>query len=143
MISFKSKPCQFSAFDWLAKKTYSSSVPNMFGVVLLYATFWLLSSSADARDITFPPISGIKNFQKHLTNDEPVDIVTGSDFSGLVTFANLPYANCFKASDMDAYDIAILGAPFDTVSLPANFYLCSGGSNVTRVSPLCVHAFES
>ena len=88
----------------------------MFGVVIWYAMFCLLPSSADARDITFPPISGMEKFQKHLTNDDAVDIVTGSDFSGLVTFANLPYANCFKASDMDAYDIAILGAPFDTVS---------------------------
>ena len=85
----------------------------MFGAIFL---FWLLSFSADARDITFSPVSGIGKFQKPLTNDDGVDIATGSDFSGLMTFANLPYANCFTASDMEAYDIAILGAPFDTVS---------------------------
>ncbi|KAL9065096.1 MAG: hypothetical protein Q9161_008443 [Pseudevernia consocians] len=83
----------------------------MFGAIFL---FWLLSFSADARDITFSPVSGIGKFQKPLTNDDGVDIATGSDFSGLMTFANLPYANCFTASDMEAYDIAILGAPFDT-----------------------------
>lgn len=50
------------------------------------------------------------------TRDEDVDIVTGSQFHGLKTFANLPYVNCL--SDEEAqhhrYDIAVLGAPFDT-----------------------------
>lgn len=48
---------------------------------------------------------------------EDVDIISGSQFSGLKTYANLPYLNC--VSDDEAkdkpYDIAILGAPFDTV----------------------------
>ena len=50
-------------------------------------------------------------------HEEDVDIISGSPFSGLKTFANLPYLNCI--SDDEArdtpYDIAILGAPFDTV----------------------------
>lgn len=49
-------------------------------------------------------------------HDDDIDIVTGSQFKGLKTFANLPYLNCF--SDEEAqdqrYDIAVLGAPFDT-----------------------------
>jgi hypothetical protein len=53
-----------------------------------------------------------------LQNDDKIDIETGSQFHGLKTFANLPYVNCF--SDVEAkgkgYDVAILGAPFDTVS---------------------------
>lgn len=53
-----------------------------------------------------------------LHGGEDVDIVTDSQFSGLTTFANLPYVNCFsdKEAEGKKYDIAILGAPFDTVS---------------------------
>ncbi|KAE9372747.1 arginase [Stipitochalara longipes BDJ] len=48
--------------------------------------------------------------------DEFIDISTDSEFFGLTTFANLPYVNCFSPDETDAakYDIAILGAPFDT-----------------------------
>ena len=49
-------------------------------------------------------------------DDHKIDIITGSDFNGLTTFANLPYSNCFKENSED-YDIGILGAPFDTVSI--------------------------
>lgn len=90
----------------------------MLGPSLWPATFLLLPLSTIARDITFPLLSGIERLQQPMTDDDGVDIITGSDFSGLMTFANLPYANCFGASDMDAYDIAIIGAPFDTVSAP-------------------------
>ncbi len=46
-----------------------------------------------------------------------LDTSTDADFHGLTTFANLPYTNCFRENDdVNAYDIAILGAPFDTVS---------------------------
>lgn len=48
-------------------------------------------------------------------SDQDIDIVTGSDFNGLSTFANLPYLNCFREGNEEV-DIAILGAPFDTVS---------------------------
>lgn len=61
--------------------------------------------------------------QERLRNDDDgIDISTGSDFHGLMTFANLPYANCFKDDTHDGdvleSDIFLLGAPFDTVSLP-------------------------
>lgn len=38
-------------------------------------------------------------------------------FSGLTTYAGIPYVNCLSSSEepVDNYDIAILGAPFDTV----------------------------
>ena len=45
-----------------------------------------------------------------------IDIITGSDFNGLTTFANLPYSNCFRERG-ESLEIAILGAPFDTVSI--------------------------
>ncbi|KAK8072047.1 proclavaminate amidinohydrolase [Apiospora saccharicola] len=54
-------------------------------------------------------------------DDDDVNIVRGSQFNGLRTYGNLPYVNCL--SDVEAekgpkYDIAIMGAPFDTASPP-------------------------
>src|SRR5436190_23817709 len=51
----------------------------------------------------------------HIQDKDDVDIGTTSPFSGLTTFANLPYVNCFAENAEDSYDIALLGAPFDTV----------------------------
>lgn len=50
--------------------------------------------------------------------DDFIDVSTDSEFFGLTTFANLPYVNCLNPDETEAgkYDIAILGAPFDTVS---------------------------
>lgn len=78
-----------------------------------------------ARDITFPPIhTAFQNTQFPLgLNDhgdpDSIDIVTGSQFLGLTTFANTPYVSCFIDSEAEQqkYDIAILGAPFDTVRI--------------------------
>ena len=41
-------------------------------------------------------------------------------FNGINTFAKLPYENCFlnETTPASRYDIAILGAPHDTVVLP-------------------------
>lgn len=53
-----------------------------------------------------------------LEDKDDIDIVTGSQFRGLKTFANMPYVNCFSDTESKGkkYDIAVLGAPFDTVS---------------------------
>lgn len=50
------------------------------------------------------------------THDDDIDIVTGSQFLGLKTFAQLPYVNALADDEASGneYDIAILGAPFDT-----------------------------
>lgn len=74
-----------------------------------------------------PPSSSFwvssNNRQHPISLDDPsaddVDILTGSQFHGLKTFGNLPYVNCFSDEEAASrkYDIAILGAPFDTVSL--------------------------
>ena len=45
------------------------------------------------------------------------------DFLGLTTFANIPYVSCLSDSSTEKYDIAILGAPFDTVYLVLSFVL--------------------
>ncbi|KAK8061506.1 agmatinase- variant [Apiospora phragmitis] len=60
--------------------------------------------------------------------DDDIDIVSGSQFNGLRTYANLPYANCLSDAEAEKgqkYDIAILGAPFDTANWGAK--LSRGG----------------
>ena len=55
--------------------------------------------------------------QRPFIEDRIIDVTTDSEFFGLNTFANLPYVNCLSPSkEGGRYDIAILGAPFDTVS---------------------------
>jgi agmatinase len=69
-----------------------------------------------AREITFPPVYGIS--QQAIFGQGEIDITTGSAFAGLTTYANLPYVHCLAGEgvEVEKYDIAILGAPFDTVS---------------------------
>ncbi|EEP75435.1 conserved hypothetical protein [Uncinocarpus reesii 1704] len=80
-------------------------------------SFVLFSGSCLGRNIVFPPIHAVP-VQAPLTTDnlENIDIITGSQFSGLSTFAHVPYVNCFVDSEAEKekYDIAFLGAPFDT-----------------------------
>lgn len=92
----------------------------MYSLIIVAAS--LLIIPAYARDIVFPPVAAVHNPSSHqypLAHEDPIDIVTGSQFSGLTTFANLPYLNCFvddESTTNNNYDIAFLGAPFDTVS---------------------------
>lgn len=68
----------------------------------------------------FPPV-GVDTHQLRQrplsSEDDDVDIVSGSQFWGIKTFANLPYLNCVSDEETEdsKYDIAIVGAPFDTV----------------------------
>ncbi|RFU26854.1 hypothetical protein B7463_g9481, partial [Scytalidium lignicola] len=96
-------------------------------IILLPLLF--LPTLTSARQITFPPVAGIADpvgsFSKHGGGIK--DITFDSEFFGLKTFANLPYLNCLtgggggrksvEEEDDDRngrYDIAIIGAPFDT-----------------------------
>jgi len=60
----------------------------------------------------------LPDLHQKFIGDDFIDVTTDSEFFGLTTFANLPYVNCLKADENEEgrYDIAILGAPFDTVS---------------------------
>lgn len=83
-------------------------------------TFAACISSALARDVIFPPVSGVQHPLAVAGNPhEPlgdIDISTGSAFGGLTTYANLPYVQCYSADkEIEKFDIAFLGAPFDTV----------------------------
>jgi agmatinase len=74
---------------------------------------------ASAHDVSQLPMAPSDRHSYPSISDEFIDITSGSQFSGLSTYANLPYVNCFVDAEADKvpYDIAILGAPFDTVSM--------------------------
>lgn len=60
------------------------------------------------------PLRGL--FQESTNGLDGIDIASGSEFNGLTTFAHLPYVPCLSdSSQIESYDIAFLGAPFDTV----------------------------
>src|SRR3954447_6582439 len=71
-----------------------------------------------ARDITFPPIAAVhpkgQSAQHSIGNDGGYD--EPNEFAGLTTYANLPFIHCTSSGDVEPYDIAILGAPFDTAT---------------------------
>ncbi|KAK1047311.1 hypothetical protein LTR74_017774 [Friedmanniomyces endolithicus] len=74
-----------------------------------------LAGTAMAREITFPAVSGVQHPLGTMDSGTGMDLSTAL-YSGLVTYANLPYVHCLAAehTEIEAYDIAIVGAPFDT-----------------------------
>jgi agmatinase len=81
----------------------------------------LIMSGGGVAGWEFPPKAAYTPHQHPMSDgEEDVDIITGSQFRGLKTFGNLPYVNCFIDAEAETkpYDIAILGAPFDTVPTP-------------------------
>jgi agmatinase len=80
----------------------------------------VLSSSIWTREIIFPPIAAVVRPNGH----SPQYMIANSDdyleqpgeFAGLSTYANLPFVHCTSAGAVEAYDIAVLGAPFDTAT---------------------------
>jgi len=87
-----------------------------------------LATAGVAREITFPPVAAIQQpfgASGEHDVDGPID-VSGAIFGGLMTYANLPYVHCLAAEgeEVEKYDVAVLGAPFDTVSCAANWVEC-------------------
>ncbi|EFQ86928.1 hypothetical protein PTT_17725 [Pyrenophora teres f. teres 0-1] len=72
-------------------------------------------SLARAREITFPPVSGYAS-QQVIPQGFMEPDVTQAKFAGLNTYGNLPYVHCLapQGQEVEPFDIAILGAPFDT-----------------------------
>ncbi|KAJ4386077.1 hypothetical protein N0V93_008969 [Gnomoniopsis smithogilvyi] len=78
-----------------------------------------------AREIVFPPVAGIADpvlgqapLRLDDEIDDDVDLSTDA-VGGLTSFAHLPYVPCFATKpdqEIDKYDIAVLGAPFDTAT---------------------------
>ena len=81
------------------------------------AVWLLLGLQTSAREIVFPQLSPIAQ-QSRLASpmDSQEDVFANSNkYAGLTTFANLPWVHCLsKDEDVEKFDIAILGAPFDT-----------------------------
>ncbi|KAG8626085.1 hypothetical protein KVT40_006486 [Elsinoe batatas] len=84
---------------------------------ILYSSL-LLAVAISAREITFPPLNGYQMPFGTSSEDNPYDNIdiSGANFQGLTTYANLPYVHCLNsnADQVPPYDIAVLGAPFDT-----------------------------
>ena len=70
------------------------------------------------REIVFPPINPLQNQQYEAVFNHPKDILNVEmKYAGLTTFANVPWIHCLSKDDeVEKFDIAILGAPFDTAT---------------------------
>jgi agmatinase len=100
---------------------------------LAYAAILAGITQIQAREITFPPqvpIHGGPNYHASFEVPGLHPEIHNSKFTGLSTFANLPYVYCLddaKDEDVERFDIAFLGAGFDTVSLIFFCYLLVSG----------------
>ncbi|KAF1919945.1 arginase family protein [Ampelomyces quisqualis] len=76
----------------------------------------LLSNHASAREVVFPPTSGYATDDQIILGGYNDPDISHAKFGGLNTFANLPYVHCLakEGEEVEKFDIAILGAPFDT-----------------------------
>jgi agmatinase len=82
--------------------------------------FLVLPVELLARDIVFPPINPLQVNAVDLAKAPGPDqdqLLEFQKYAGLTTFANLPWVHCLSPEDhIDKYDIAFLGAPFDTAT---------------------------
>lgn len=92
-------------------------------VSLSLSLLFLHPASLVAREIVFPPIAPLQaNPHGHGHDVNQYRSHAGADrdfekFSGLSTFSNLPWVHCLSPEEhVDKYDIAFLGAPFDTAT---------------------------
>lgn len=79
----------------------------------------VLIATAVAREIKFPPVAAVQHPISGLDLEhDNTGLDISQAFAGILTYANLPYVHCLAndGEDVDKYDIAIMGAPFDTVS---------------------------
>ena len=85
----------------------------------------LLPANLLARDIIFPPVDPLQvnsfgqardpsQYRSPIGSEKDL-LLEFQKYSGLSTFSNLPWVHCLSPEDqVDKYDIAFLGAPFDT-----------------------------
>lgn len=86
----------------------------MFSSVLIFSTFLAVICT---HEIVFPPVAAIHSNGQSVISSGNDALVDMNRYSGLSTYANLPYVHCLSPeNDLEAYDIAILGAPFDTAT---------------------------
>jgi hypothetical protein len=106
----------------------------------IFLSVFLSPTLTHARDITFPPQIPIHSGSKYVSSFENPGLdptIHHSRYNGLNTFANLPYVYCLNDAENDHvenFDIAFLGAGFDTVSFFLNhFVVLVGSSGLLRV----------
>lgn len=90
----------------------------MWSICQLALGILAIFSSTQAREITFPPIAAVQGrggtYQSPITQEKDV-LLELERYAGLTTFANLPWVHCLSPdTEVGKYDIAFLGAPFDT-----------------------------
>lgn len=95
--------------------------------MLLPGLAFSLAGLSQAREIVFPPVAGIDRVSGQApikfdisegADDDDIDLTTDA-MGGLTSFGHLPYVPCFAAKtdeETAKYDIAVLGAPFDTAT---------------------------
>ncbi len=82
----------------------------------------LLISFSVAHEVVFPPVvpsqanlQGQSGQYRYSIESEKDAFVEFERYAGLTTFANLPWVHCLSPNEqVEGYDIAFLGAPFDT-----------------------------
>jgi len=80
---------------------------------------FVITDIALGRQLSFPPVSGIQVPLDAAAAQHGSEIgmdLSAPLYSGLMTYANLPYVHCLAGDgeEVEQYDIAIVGAPFDT-----------------------------
>jgi agmatinase len=90
---------------------------------MVFMPFLVLPVVALARKIVFPASPGYATNEQILLGGYSDLDISNSRFGGLSTYANLPYVHCLAAEgeEVEKFDIAILGAPFDTVSSQSTY----------------------
>jgi hypothetical protein len=90
---------------------------------MVFVPFLVLPVVTLAREIVFPASSGYATNEQIVLGEYRDPDISDSKFGGLSTYASLPYVHCLAAEgeEVEKFDIAILGAPFDTVSLKSSY----------------------
>lgn len=77
----------------------------------------VLPLAVTARDIVFPSVSGVQSPLLNGDDDAIAAFPELNAYAGLTTFANSRWVHCLADGEVEKFDIAFLGAPFDTVRL--------------------------
>lgn len=122
LTPFKSPPTS----QITTKKHPNPTMPSLpLPIPLLLLT---LLTKCLSHEITFPSILSLQEplLTDRILSTADLDI-SSPVYAGLTTYANLPYVHCLAdaATEVEKYDIAILGAPFDTVRFVSVIFDCS------------------
>ncbi|KAJ9658383.1 hypothetical protein H2201_007823 [Coniosporium apollinis] len=75
---------------------------------------FILPLAVTARDVVFPPVSGVQGPLVTNEDDAIAEFPKPNAYAGLTTFANSAFVRCLADGEVERFDIAFLGAPFDT-----------------------------